>query len=651
MPDDMNSRPRTMTVMGFVDDFKRINDEMKNRRFAFILGAGASKGSGIKLAHEMVAEWVRILHRRSQEHSFVEEADWATAENLGILSYARENPAASYAQLYQRMYAGDAESGFAYLEKQMVAAEPSYGYSVLGRILDGNRHNTVITVNFDNLVADALSIYSTTYPLVCGHESLAQFAGTELRRPLIMKVHRDLLLSPRSTAEELEKLPAQFSEAIKNILRRYTPIVIGYGANDASLMGCLNSLDHQLPGGVYWCYQEGRELPRQEIQDFVAKQHGYLVPIPGFDELFLLLGQALGIGNPKEELLLRAQQRAEKLDKQLSELEKNVSQRASRPNPGTLSASKVRRHSKTETSDGTAPATVTSEDGGKAAELDAVMHAIESARGQESVDKGWWQWQREAASEPNPDMRDAIYHEALQALPESLELMNNYANFLTDVRKDHDQAERFYLHAIEKDSKDADYLCNYATFLTDVRKDHDQAENFYLRSIEADPTHANILGSYAVFLTDVRKDHDQARKFYLRAIEADPADANNFANYARLLLGSGRINEGLAQLDAAFAAMGAHCFLQLAAECWMYAYCCRPAAARAEALSQLMKLIIEHHVTTGEWDFSGVIKQATKMDHPEASWLPKLAEVLARDADPSILEAWQAWREADAART
>src|SRR5438876_10550474 len=34
----------------------------------------------------------------------------------------------------------------------------------------------------------------------------------------------------------------------------YTPIVVGYGGNDGSLMGMLKSLP-QIKGGIFWCFR------------------------------------------------------------------------------------------------------------------------------------------------------------------------------------------------------------------------------------------------------------------------------------------------------------------------------------------------------------------------------------------------------------
>ena len=83
------------------------------------------------------------------------------------------------------------------------------------------------------------------------HESLTGYIRPDrLRRPLIAKIHRDLLLAPLSDPEEIAKLPGEWAAALIKIFDRFTPIVIGYGGNDGSLMGFLKELS-PIAGGVF----------------------------------------------------------------------------------------------------------------------------------------------------------------------------------------------------------------------------------------------------------------------------------------------------------------------------------------------------------------------------------------------------------------
>ena len=52
-----------------------------------------------------------------------------------------------------------------------------------------------------------------------------------------------------------------------------------------------------------------------------------------------------------------------------------------------------------------------------------------------------------------------------------------------------------YQRALAADPTHANTLGNYANFLKNVRKDHDQAEAMHQRALAADPTHANNLGN------------------------------------------------------------------------------------------------------------------------------------------------------------
>ena len=143
-------------------------------------------------------------------------------------------------------------------------------------------------------------------------------------------------------------------------------------------------------------------------------------------------------------------------------------------------------------------------------------------------------------------IRDAelFYLRALEADPKNSTTCGNYANFLTDVRGDHDGAEELYKRALEVEPKNAATLGNYASFLTSTRGDHDGGEALYKQALEIDPKEATTLGNYANFLTGVRGDHDSAEALYKRALEVDSEEATILGNYANFLAGVRKDNDG-----------------------------------------------------------------------------------------------------------
>jgi Tfp pilus assembly protein PilF len=242
---------------------------------------------------------------------------------------------------------------------------------------------------------------------------------------------------------------------------------------------------------------------------------------------------------------------------------------------------------------------------------------------------------------------ETMYKRALDAAPKDADILGNYATFLCDERRDVDAAEAMYKRALDAAPKHADILGNYATFLWDERRDQDAAEAMYKQALDVDRKHANNLGNYAHFLLDERKDRDAAEAMYKRALKADPKHANNLGNYGRICLETGRMVEGMELVDRAVALLPAGKPRDIDAECWMYVCCCGAPERRLAALTRLRQLVEVHAIKTGTWDFSGVIRQAQRMEHPEAAWLPVLAEVLAGRQPSTALEAWEAWSTAD----
>jgi hypothetical protein len=170
-----------ITEAGFFTEFLSQHSQRIDRPFCFILGAGVSRSSGIPTGGELADLWLRELYEAENFEDLSLES-WSTAEQLGIPNFEMENVARFYPQLYRRRYGDHEQAGYAFLESQMEGKEPSYGYSVLAYLLSETPHRVVVTTNFDNLVADALSIHSSRFPLVIGHDSLAQYAAVELRR-------------------------------------------------------------------------------------------------------------------------------------------------------------------------------------------------------------------------------------------------------------------------------------------------------------------------------------------------------------------------------------------------------------------------------------------------------------------------------------
>jgi len=565
----------TIPVKQFANLFREIDEKNHDTRFCFILGAGASRGSGIKTGGEMAKEWFADI----ESHRIFKEKD--VQEWMTRVSIDRNRLAEFYGQIYQKRFSLKPDMGYDYLINEMHGKEPSFGYSVLSQLLTGPRHKVVITTNFDSLVESALYSYSNVRPVVVGHEALADFARPRAKVPLIAKIHRDLLYHPLNDKEETGEMASPWTSVLEHIFKTHVPIVIGYGGNDGSLMKYLLEIDPC--NGMYWCLF-GKEEPREDIRKVVERHCGHFVEMDGFDEMMFDIMESMGyklVGDTFSKTAKRRELDYQEQVKAILEKKKQSDDPADQKAAAQLS--------------------------------------------ERAPKDDWWSWQLKVYGAEDDDEKDRLYREGIEKTKHP-SLIGNYAIFLKNVRKDFDKAERHYLKALEAEPDDADFNGNYANFLNDVRKDFDKAERHYLKALEAEPDHANNNGNYANFLRNVRKDFDKAERHYLKALKANPDHANNNGNYAQMLLAAGRMKEGTVHLEKAFE----HCDDDtLALELWLYRYA-HLEEHREHAQKEIEQLLSKGARSAG-WDFSANIERAITDGHPNPEELKRLAAAISEE--------------------
>ncbi|AHG43498.1 hypothetical protein N018_04980 [Pseudomonas syringae CC1557] len=519
------------TLEGVLDELARLDGSMHDRHFAFILGSGASFSSNIPTGKDLAQRWLTDLHlRECRNGQSIQE--WTKESGIGNGELTFETAAEFYPQIFERRFRGDRESGYAELEKHMDGKTPSLGYTLLAEIIQETRHKVVITTNFDNLVADALSMHAHQSPLVVAHESLVGFVRPQLRRPLVAKIHRDLYFNPINDHDGVSNLEEGWKIALKKLFQYFTPVVVGYGGNDGSLMGLLNSLElGDIAGRMIWCYRNGSPPPLL-AQEVLAKHDGIKVQIPGFDEFMLQLAAKLV---PNFDLN-RISERTEELGKKSAErYRKQAEQLIKSLEKGTEEQLNTRR---------------------------VMAQSVHSK-------KSWWSWEIEAVAASAPEEKEEIYKQGLSQFPDSPELLYNYAIFLAATKNDPDSAKSMYEKALKLAPKDHEILHNYAEIVinhdgdyskalelleealsiapedSDViglyaealvkNKELSRASKVYQKAVKNHPDNADISLSYADFLSDHLNNYDLAEKYYQRAMELNPHNVLILLNYAKFL--------------------------------------------------------------------------------------------------------------------
>lgn len=152
------------------------------------------------------------------------------------------------------------------------------------------------------MIEDALFMYTNEHPLVVGHELLTGFINLNIERPIVAKIHRSLYFHPLNRQNETDGLAEEWQKTLKNVLQVYTPVVIGYGGGDQSLMRFLKESDTKMNNGLFWCYWDEEE-PSEEIKQLVQEKKGCFVPIEGFDRMMYVLSEKLNLKkDPEQEM-------------------------------------------------------------------------------------------------------------------------------------------------------------------------------------------------------------------------------------------------------------------------------------------------------------------------------------------------------------
>lgn len=290
------------------------------QRYCFVLGAGASRASGIRTGEEMMREWRNELKQRGMAYidDCAQELELEPKDYAFLFREEHVLKNEDYFTLFDLRFAGKPNVAYAYLEREMEEKYPSYGYYPLAMLLSNTQNRLIITTNFDSLIEDALYTYTFRHPLVVGHESLASYIANDARHPVIAKIHRDLLFQPLNRKRDMDQLKNEWKAPLRSALSRYIPIVIGYAGGDRTFMSLLDEIELN---GIYWCHLGE---PSDEIKRIVEKQNGYLVKILGFDEVMFQIGDRFskeaGFTDPCQYMMEQAEKRCGLYQKSFDEI-------------------------------------------------------------------------------------------------------------------------------------------------------------------------------------------------------------------------------------------------------------------------------------------------------------------------------------------
>ncbi len=554
-----------------------------SERFCFIIGSGASVSSGIPTGAGLEAQWMKEMEEspgldeigevaktleEHLEYKFEEIREaWEETKKSGT-----PLPSDYYFDLYKLRFFPNHRNGYHYLEKIMANRNPGFGYHPLALMLtDGSGSNLVITTNFDSLIEDALFFYTDDKPLVINHELLAEYAGDpNIKRPVIAKVHRGIFFDPLNQPEETNGLKGIWRDVLASVFQSYTPIVIGYGGGDNSLMNFLEDSELKMKNGIYWCYFEKYGLPSDKIQRLIKDKNGYLVRTAGFDATMLAFGNALfpdkiGVHEAEEYLNRRTSEQIANYEKEykrlteqehldtekdaagpINESENEFKQEIEKIMERMAAAEKERKERNRMT------AWDFNRQGDRYYDLEQYEEAVKSYTEaiQLQANNSMFYNNRGCAYDNLGEYDKAIsdYNKAIELDPESSTVYNN-RGYLYFTLREYDKAILDLEEAIRLDPNNADAYGNRGCLYDDLG-DCDKAIDDYSRSIELNPNNADTYVNRG-YVYDQLKKYNEAISDYCRAIELDPDNAVAYNNRGSIYIVLGRTDEAISDLNKA----------------------------------------------------------------------------------------------------
>jgi Flp pilus assembly protein TadD/CO dehydrogenase/acetyl-CoA synthase epsilon subunit len=469
-----------------------IKDYGKQPRFAFFLGAGASRDSRINTASEMIRDFKKGIIQRccpDDKKTDDEKESWLKGQD-----WYKQN-GNEYCELFEQFEPKEIGRQ-RHIERMIDGRDPSFGYVVLANLMASNYINTIITTNFDDLVYSACTSYTSIRPIVYAYGVLASEMRITAQRPKILKLHGDYLYSTlKNTGTELAAQDPNMARQLMQVLNEYGLVVMGYGGNDKSVMDVLSQISAR--NDLYWCVMRGEE-PNDAVKKLLEDKKGFLVEIEGFDKTMNEIRRIVEFD--VTQMVGSIQDRQNQMIEKFKQFETNLS----------------------------------------ADILGEIAAAVKEQPAQQLPSKAidsiaFFSDAYKAESAGNLTQAEQLYRQAIKLDPNYVAAYNDLGHLLSKDPSRANEAEAAFRKAIELDPNNAIAYYNLGTVLLKVPARLAEAEAAFRKAIELDPKDASAYTNLGTVLLKVPARLAEAEAAFRKAIELDPKDALAYSNLGGVL--------------------------------------------------------------------------------------------------------------------
>jgi len=249
-----------------------LNDFLKSyasrpNRFAWLLGAGASRNAGMPSADDLVWELKLRLYCLNERQDVARHdlANKAVRERIQQYFDSKHAPARydflEYSYFFELAFGTDYAAQQRFLDDELKPDKLSLnvGNRVLAALIAMGTANVVFTTNFDIVLEQAYAEIAgkvlPTFHLEGPTAALDALNADSF--PLYVKLHGDFRYrSIKNLSEDLKANDKLLETAFLAASNRFGVVVSGYSGRDANVMSMFHAALKQsnpFPGGLYWC--------------------------------------------------------------------------------------------------------------------------------------------------------------------------------------------------------------------------------------------------------------------------------------------------------------------------------------------------------------------------------------------------------------
>ena len=272
---------RTITLNDFLKSYAS-----RPNRFAWLLGAGASRNAGMPSADDLVWELKLQLYCRNERQDVARHDLANKAVRARIQQYfdSKHAPARydslEYSYFFELAFGTDYAAQQRFLDEELKTDKLSLngGNRVLAALIAMGAANVVFTTNFDTVLEQAYAeVAGKVLPTFHLEGSVAALDALNADSfPIYVKLHGDFRYrSIKNLSEDLKANDKMLGTTFLAASNRFGMVVTGYSGRDANVMSMFHAALQQpnpFPGGLYWCVTKASDCaaPVKDLIDAAA---------------------------------------------------------------------------------------------------------------------------------------------------------------------------------------------------------------------------------------------------------------------------------------------------------------------------------------------------------------------------------------------